>query len=82
MATSKSTSSKVASKASQVLKDKMASKDAKQAAASVLTQSKTKKEDTSAKVAKSASKVLHDKNASSAQRSVAGSALAQARKKK
>lgn len=82
MATSKATSPKVATKASQVLKDKTASKGAKQAAASVLTQTKTKREDTSAKVATSASSVLHDKKATPSEKSVAGSALAQTRKKK
>ena len=75
-AKSESTSSKSAVAASKVLKDPKASKDAKMAAASTLTQSKSN-EATSAKVASAASKVLKDPKASKEAKAAAASALTQ-----
>ncbi len=76
MAKSESTSKKVASAASKVLRSKTASKAEKSVAASALTQ-KGSTEKTSAKVAKTASKVLRDPKASKAAKSAAASALTQ-----
>ena len=81
MAKSESTSKKVASAASKVLKSKSARKAEKSVAASALTQ-KGSKETTSARVAKAASKVLSSKTASKAAKSAAASALTQKVKKK
>jgi hypothetical protein len=77
--TNEATSSKVASAAAKVLKDKSASKDAKRAAASALTQTKSR-EVTGKGVATSASKVLRDKSASKEAKSAAASALTQRKK--
>lgn len=76
-----STGAGVAKSAAKVLKDPSSSKDAKTAAASALTQSKSK-EQTSAKAATAASHVLGDTKASKEAKSAAGSALAQKAKKK
>ena len=73
---SEKTSGKVASAAAKVMKDPKASKDAKSAAASALTQ-KGSTEKTGAAVASKASKVLRDKNATAAEKTVAASALTQ-----
>lgn len=81
MAKSESTSKKVASAASKVLRSKTASKAEKSVAASALTQ-KGSTETTSAKVAATASKVLRDPKASKAAKSAAASALTQKVKKK
>lgn len=78
---SEATSGKVASAAAKVMKDPKASKEAKSAAASALTQ-KGSKEVTSAKVASGAGKVLRSKTASAAEKSVAASALTQKTKVK
>ncbi len=78
---SEKTSSKVASAAAKVLKDPKASKNAKAAAASALTQ-KGSNEKTGAAAATSASKVLRSKTASKAEKSVAASALTQKAGKK
>ncbi len=76
MAKSESTSKKVASSASKVLKSKTATKAEKSVAASALTQ-KGSQETTSAKVAKSASAIMRDPKASKAAKSAAASALTQ-----
>jgi hypothetical protein len=76
-----STGATVAKAAAKVLKDPGASKNAKTAAASALTQSKSK-EQTSAKAATAAASVLGDAKASKEAKSAAGSALAQKAKKK
>lgn len=76
MAKSESTSKKVASAASKVLKSKTATKAEKAVAASALTQ-KGSTETTSAKVATSASKILRSKTASKEAKSAAASALTQ-----
>ncbi|HVZ05852.1 hypothetical protein [Hyphomicrobium sp.] len=81
MAKSESTSKKVATAASKVLRSKTASKAEKSVAASALTQ-KGSTETTSAKVAATASKVLRDPKASKAAKSAAASALTQKVKKK
>ncbi len=81
MAKSESTSKKVATSASKVMRDPKASKAEKSVAASALTQ-KGSTEKTSAKVASSASKVLNDPKASKAAKSAAASALTQKTKKK
>lgn len=78
---SEATSGKVASAAAKVMKDPKASKEAKSAAASALTQ-KGSNEMTGAKVASGASKVLRSKTASAAEKSVAASALTQKAGKK
>ncbi len=78
---SEKTSSKVASAAAKVLMDPKASKNAKAAAASALTQ-KGSNEKTGAAAATSASKVLRSKTASKAEKSVAASALTQKAGKK
>lgn len=67
---------KARSAAAKVMKDPKASKDAKTAAASALTQSKSK-EATSPKAASAAAKVMKDKNASKDAKSAAASALTQ-----
>jgi hypothetical protein len=73
---SESTGSKAAAAAAKVLQDPKASKNAKTAAASALTQSKSK-EVTSAKAASAAAKVLKDPKASKAAKTAAASALTQ-----
>jgi hypothetical protein len=73
---SESTGSKAAAAAAKVLKDPKASKDAKTAAASTLTQSKSM-EATSAKAAAAASKVMRDPKASKEAKTAAASALTQ-----
>lgn len=73
---SEKTSAKVASAAAKVLKDPKASKNAKSAAASALTQ-KGSDEKTSSRVASKAAKVLKDPKASKAEKTVAASALTQ-----
>ena len=81
MAKSESTSKKVASAASKVLRSKSATKMEKSVAASALTQ-KGSNETTSARVASEASKVLRSKTASKAAKAAAASALTQKTKKK
>lgn len=76
-----STGSKAAAAAAKVLKDPTASKDAKTAAASALTQSKSA-ETTSPKAASAAAKVLKDKTASKEAKTAAASALTQKAGKK
>lgn len=76
MAKSESTSKKVASAASKVMRSKSATKAQRTVAASALTQ-KGSTEKTSAKVASAASKVLRSKSASRAAKSAAASALTQ-----
>lgn len=73
----KTTSSKVASKASEVLKNTSTGKDSKIAAGSALSQTKDSSKTTSQKAATSASKVLKDGRTSSNSKSVAGSTLSQ-----
>jgi hypothetical protein len=82
MAKSESTSRKVSSAASKVLRSKTASKAEKAVAASALTQTKSAKETTSKKVASAAAKILHNPKASKAAKSVAASALTQKVRKK
>jgi hypothetical protein len=77
--TSESTSSKVASAAAKVMKDPKASKEAKTAAASALTQ-KGSNEQTSKKAASAAGKVLKDPKASKEAKTAAASALTQKKK--
>jgi hypothetical protein len=76
---SEATSGKVASAAAKVLKDPKASKDAKTAAASALTQ-KGSTETTGKKAASAAAKVMKDPKASKEAKSVAASALTQKKK--
>ncbi len=76
---SESTGSSAAKSASKVLRDPKASKAEKSAAASALTQSKSR-ETTGAGAAKAASKVLRDPKASKAAKSAAASALTQKKK--
>ncbi len=76
MKKSESTGGKAASAAAKVLKDPKASKNAKTAAASALTQSKSK-ETTSAKAASAAAKVMKDPKASKEAKTAAASALTQ-----
>lgn len=73
---SESTGTKAAGAAAKVLKDPTASKAAKTAAASALTQSKSK-ETTSAKAASAAAKVMRDPKASKDAKTAAASALTQ-----
>lgn len=80
------TSHKAASKAAKVLSNRNASKKAKSAGASALTQrpdkgKKTNKEVTSKAVASKAAKVLRNPKASKAAKSGAGSALSQRQKR-
>jgi hypothetical protein len=82
MAKSESTSRKVSSAASKVLRSKTASKAEKAVAASALTQTKSAKETTSKKVASAAAKILHNPKASKAAKSAAASALTQKVRKK
>jgi hypothetical protein len=77
---SESTGSKAAAAAAKVMKDPTAGKDAKTAAASALTQSKSK-EMTSAKAATAAAKVMRDPKAGKEAKSAAASALTQKAKK-
>lgn len=79
-AKNESTGRKAAVAAAKVLKDPKASKDAKTAAASALTQSKSK-EQTSAKAASSAAKVMRDPKASKEAKTAAASALTQKAKR-
>jgi hypothetical protein len=76
-----STGSAAAKAAAKVMKDPSASKDAKSAAASALTQSKSK-EETSPKAAKAAAKVLADPKSSKDAKVAAASTLTQKTKKK
>lgn len=78
----KGTGRKVASRAGRVLRNPAASKNAKQSAASALSQRKSPKRTTSKKVAKVASKVMRNPKASGAAKSVAASALSQRRQKR
>lgn len=82
MAKSESTSKKVSSAASKVLRSKTASKAEKAVAASALTQTKSPKETTGKAVASSAAKILKDPKASKEAKSVAASALTQKTKAK
>lgn len=82
MARSESTSKKVTSAASTVMRSKTASKAEKAVAASALTQSRNARETTSKKVASAASKLLQDPKASKQAKSAAASALTQKVKKK
>ncbi|MFM9942081.1 MAG: hypothetical protein ACKVP7_21560 [Hyphomicrobiaceae bacterium] len=75
-----STGAAAAKAAAKVMSDPKASKNAKTAAASALTQSKSK-EQTGGKAATAAAKVLNDATESKAAKSAAGSALAQKKKK-
>jgi hypothetical protein len=79
MAKNESTGKKAAGAAAKVLKDPKASKDAKTAAASALTQSKSK-EQTGAKAASAASRVLKDPKASKEAKTAAASTLTQKKK--
>jgi hypothetical protein len=81
MKKSESTGGKAASAAAKVLKDPKASKDSKTAAASALTQSKSK-EATGAKAATAAAKVMKDPKASKEAKTAAASALTQKAGKK
>lgn len=76
---SEATSGKVASAAAKVLKDPKASKDAKTAAASALTQ-KGSTETTGKKAASAAAKVMKDPKASKEAKTAAASALTQKKK--
>lgn len=76
MRKSDSTSKKVASSASKVLRSKTATKAEKSVAASALAQ-KGSDEQTSAKIAKAAAKILKSKTASKEAKSAAASALTQ-----
>ncbi len=78
----KGTGRKVASRAGKVLRNPAASKNAKQSAASALSQRKSPKRTTSKKVASAASKVMRNPKASSRAKSAAGSALSQRRQKR
>ena len=78
---SESTGTKAAASAAKVVKDPKASKDDKTAAASALTQSKSK-EATSGKAASAAAKVMKDPKASKDAKSAAASALTQKAAKK
>ncbi len=71
------TGKKAASAASKVLRTPGASKAAKSAAGSTLSQTKAPKRVTSPKAAKAASKTLRSSGASKSARSSAGSALTQ-----
>lgn len=77
MAKAETTSKRVSSAASKVLRSKSASKAEKAVAASALTQSRSPKETTGKKVASAASKILRSKTASKEAKSVAASALTQ-----
>lgn len=76
MAKSESTSKKVASAASKVLRSKTATRAEKAVAGAALTQ-RSSSETTSAKVATSAAKVLRSKTASKEAKAAAASALTQ-----
>jgi hypothetical protein len=75
----KDTHANVASKASDVLRDKHASADEKSAAGSALSQRGTDKT-TGAMAASEASAVLRDKHSSKKEKSAAGSSLSQREK--
>lgn len=77
----KGTGRKVASRAGRVLSNPKAGKNAKQSAASALSQRKSPKRKTSKKVAKAAAKVMRNPKASRAAKSAAASALSQRRRK-
>ncbi|WP_330746865.1 hypothetical protein [Chryseobacterium sp. CP-77] len=74
----KTTSTKVAGQASNVLKSKSTGKDSKTSAGSALSQTKDSKKVTSKRAATIASKVLKDGRTSSSSKSAAGSTLSQA----
>ena len=76
------TSSKAATAASKVLRSDGASKAAKSAAGSALSQTKAPAKVTSAKVATTASKVLKQESSSKSAKTSAGSALTQTPNKK
>ncbi len=78
---SESTGTKAAVAAAKVMNDPKASKNAKTAAASALTQAKSK-EATSPKAASAAAKVMNDPKASKDAKSAAASALTQKAGKK
>ena len=80
-AKSESTGGKAATAAAKVMKDPKASKDAKTAAASTLTQSKSQ-EVTSPKAASAAAKTLKDATTSKDAKTAAASALSQRPSKK
>ncbi|WP_082647728.1 hypothetical protein [Lysobacter antibioticus] len=78
----KTTGSKAATSASNVLKSSSTGKASKAAAGSALTQKGNARETTSKKVATQASNVLRDGRTSPESKSAAGSALSQAKRKK
>lgn len=80
--TSKTTSSEVAKKASDVLHDESTSKKSKTVAGSALSQTKTSDKYTSEKAATASSKVLQDGRTAKDSKSSAGSALSQKETKK
>ena len=82
MASKKTTGKRASQAASRVLRSADTGKASKTAAASALTQSRTKRETTSAAAAKAASQVLRDERTSKDSKSAAGSALAQAATRK
>lgn len=77
----KGTGRKVASRAGRVLSNPEASKNAKQSAASALSQRKSPKRKTSRKVASVASKVMRNPKASRGAKSAAASVLSQTGRK-
>ena len=77
MAKSESTSQRISSVASSVLRNKKASKAERSVAVSALTQITTAKETTSKAVALAAAKILRDPKSSKAAKSAAASALTQ-----
>ncbi|MBA2126476.1 hypothetical protein DLM45_09620 [Hyphomicrobium methylovorum] len=77
MAKPETTSRRVSSAASKVLRSKTASKAEKSVAASALTQAHNPKETTSRRVATAASKILRSRTASKEAKSAAASALTQ-----
>lgn len=77
----KTTSQSMASKASRVLRDKSASKDARSLAASVLSQRDPSKQ-TGSKIEDLARKLFTDKASSDEVRSLAASAMSQANRER
>lgn len=77
MAKKEVTSSKAASAASNVLRDKNSTKAEKTAAASTLSQTKAPVKVTGSKAGTAASKTLQNKNSSSRVKTSSGSALTQ-----
>ncbi|MCA9836217.1 MAG: hypothetical protein KC422_04860 [Trueperaceae bacterium] len=78
---SKQSSKKIATLASEVLKDNSSSKIAKELAGSVLSQTGTTKQ-TGAELETKASKVLHSDKYSQETKTLAGSVLSQANKER